>query len=97
MYIVNNIKQFKKETFRPFNDYLIDISTTDRFTNLEVKSRGIVQIVLINPNRSPMKVSLSEVAYTPQGKYNLFSGRMFAQKAKLTGVYNDQYITWIND
>ena len=44
-----------------------------------------------------MKVSLSEVAYTPQGKYNLFSGRMFAQKAKLTGIYNDQYITWIND
>jgi hypothetical protein len=42
-------------------------------------------------------VLLSEVAYTPQGKCNLFSGGMFTKRAKLTSVYNDKYITWIND
>jgi len=97
MHIVNNIKWFKKETFRPFNDCSIDISTADGSTTLKVKGGGTVQIVLKNPDGSPKTVSLSEVAYAPQGKCNLFSGGMFAQKAKLTGIYNDQYMTWIND
>jgi hypothetical protein len=97
IHIVNNIKWFKKETFRSFNDYLIDISTADGSTSLEVKGGGVVQVVLRNPDGSPVKVSLSEVAYAPQGKCNLFSGGMFAKKAKLTGVYNDQYMTWINN
>ena len=46
---------------------------------------------------SQVKVSLSEVAYAPQGKCNLFSGGLFVQKAKLTGVYNERYMTWVND
>ena len=96
MHIVNDIKWFKKETFRPFNDCSIDISTADGSTTLEVKGGGVVQVVLKNPDGFPVTVSLSEVAYAPQGKCNLFSGGMFAQKAKLTGVYNDQYMTWIN-
>ena len=54
-------------------------------------------MILENPDGSSIRVSLSEVAYAPQGKCNLFSGGMFAQKAKLTGIYNDQYMTWIND
>ena len=97
IHIINNIKQFKKETFRLFNEYSIDISTTNRSTSLEVKGRGVVQVILINPDGSPVKVLLLEVAYTPQGKYNLFSGGIFAKKAKLTSVYNDQYMTQIND
>ncbi|KAH8586104.1 hypothetical protein B0O99DRAFT_748557, partial [Bisporella sp. PMI_857] len=97
MHIVNNTKWFKKETFRPFNDCSIDISTANGSTNLEVKGGGVVQVILRNPDGFPVKVSLSEVAYAPQGKCNLFSGGMFAQRAKLTGVYNDQYMTWIND
>jgi len=97
MHIVNDIKWFKKETFRPFNDYSIDISTANGSTTLEIKGGGVVQVVLKNPEGFPAKVSLSEVAYAPQGKCNLFSGGMFAQKANLTGVYNDQYMTWIND
>jgi GAG-pre-integrase domain len=97
MHIVNDIKWFKKETFRSFNDCSIDVSTADGTTTLEVKGRGVVQVVLKSPDRFPVTVSLSEVAYAPQGKYNLFSGGMFAQKAKLTGVYNDKYMTWISD
>jgi hypothetical protein len=96
MHIVNDIKWFKKETFRPFKECSIDISTADESTTLQVKGGGIVQVILKNPDGFPVKVTLSEVAYAPQGKCNLFSGGMFAKKAKLTGVYNDQYMTWIN-
>lgn len=96
MHIVNDIKWFKKDTFRPFNDCSIDISTADGSTTLEVKGGGVAQVILKSPDGFPVTVSLSEVAYAPQGKCNLFSGGMFAQKAKLTGVYNDQYMTWIN-
>jgi hypothetical protein len=78
MHIVNNTKWFKKEIFRLFNDYLIDISTANRSTTLEVKGGGIVQVILRNPDGFPVKVSLLDVAYAPQGKCNLFSGRMFA-------------------
>jgi hypothetical protein len=42
-------------------------------------------------------VSLSEVAYAPQGKCNLFSGGLFVQKAKVTGIYDEHYMTWVND
>jgi gag-polypeptide of LTR copia-type/GAG-pre-integrase domain len=97
MHIVNDTKWFKKDSFRPFNNCSIDISTADGSTSLEVKGGGIVQVVLKSPDGFPVTVSLSEVAYAPQGKCNLFSGGMFAKKAKLTGVYNDQYMTWIND
>ncbi|KFZ24291.1 hypothetical protein V502_01231 [Pseudogymnoascus sp. VKM F-4520 (FW-2644)] len=97
MHIVNDIKWFKEETFRSFNDCSIDISTADSSATLEVKGGGVVQVVLKTPDGFPVTVSLSEVAYAPQGKCNLFSGGMFAKKAKLTGVYNDQYMTWIND
>ena len=97
MHIVNDIKWFKKETFRPFKECSMDISTADGATTLQVKGGGAVQVVLKNPDGSPRKVTLSEVAYAPQGKCNLFSGGMFAQKAKLTGVYNDQLMTWIDD
>jgi hypothetical protein len=97
MHIVNDTKWFQKETFRPFNDCSVDISTADGSTTLEVKGGGVVQVILKNPEGSPTKVSLSGVAYAPQGKRNLFSGGLFAQKAKLTGVYNEQYMTWINN
>ncbi|KAK4067059.1 hypothetical protein Purlil1_13929 [Purpureocillium lilacinum] len=97
MHIVNDPKWFKKETFRPFNDWSIDISTADGSTTLEVKGGGTVQMVLKSPDGFPVTVSLSDVAYAPQGKCNLFSGGVFAKKAKLTGVYNDRYMTWIND
>ena len=96
MHIVNDTKWFKKETFRSFNVCPINISTADGSTTLEVKGGGTVQLVLKSPDGFPVTVSLSEVAYAPQGKCNLFSGGMFAQKAKLTGVYNDQYMTWVN-
>lgn len=33
------------------------------------------------------------ISYAPQGKFNLFSGGLFAKKAKLTGIYNDQCMT----
>ncbi|KAF2193421.1 hypothetical protein K469DRAFT_532856, partial [Zopfia rhizophila CBS 207.26] len=94
MHIVNDIKWFMKGTFRSFN---VNINTADGSTTLEVKGGGVVQLVLKSPDGFPVTVSLSEVAYAPQGKCNLFSGGMFAQKAKLTGVYNDQYMTWINN
>ena len=97
MHIVNDIRWFKKETFRPFKECSVDISTADGSTTLQVKGGGTVQVILKNPDGWPRKVSLSDVAYAPQGKCNLFSGGMFAQKAKLTGIYNDQYMTWIND
>ena len=97
MHIVNDIKWFKKETFRPFKECSVDISTADGSTTLQVKGGGAVQVIMRNPDGSSRNVSLSEVAYAPQGKCNLFSGGMFAQKAKLTGIYNDQYMTWIND
>ena len=97
MHIINDIKWFKKETFCSFNDCSIDISTADGSTTLEVKGGGVVQEVLKAPDGFPVMVSLSEVAYAPQGKCNLFSGRMFTQRAKLASVYDDQYMTWIND
>lgn len=67
----------------------MNISTADGSTSLEVKGGGVVQVILRNPEGFPVKVSLSEVAFAPKGKCNLFSGGMFAQKTKLTGVYND--------
>ena len=96
MHIVNDIKWFKKDTFRLFNDCSVDISTADGSTTLQVKGGGVVRVILKNPDGIPVTVSLSEVVYAPQGKCNLFSGGMFAQKAKLTGVYNDKYMTWID-
>lgn len=94
MHIVNDIKWFMKETFRSFD---VNISTADGSTTLEVKGGGVVRLVLKSPDGFLVTVSLSEVAYASQGKCNLFSGGMFVQKAKVTGVYNDQYMTWIND
>ncbi|KAJ5109551.1 hypothetical protein N7532_002196 [Penicillium argentinense] len=94
MHIVNDIKWFKDNTFRSFNS---NISTADGSTTLEIKGGGVVQLILKSPDGFPVKVSLSEVAYAPQGKCNLFSGGLFVQKAKVTGVYNDRYMTWIND
>lgn len=42
MHIVNDIKWFKKETFRSFNDCLIDISTANGSATLKVKGGGVV-------------------------------------------------------
>lgn len=96
MHIVNDMKWFQKDTFRPFRDCSIEISTADGSTSLKIKGGGAIQMILTNPEGLSRKVSLSEVAYAPQGKCNLFSGGMFAQKAKLTGIYNDQYMTWMD-
>lgn len=96
MHIVNDIKWFEKDTFRPFNDCSVDISTADGSTSLQVKGGGKVRIILKDPDGIPVTASLSEVAYAPQGKCNLFSGGMFARKVKLTGIYNDKYMTWID-
>ena len=74
MHIVNDTKWFKKETFRSFNVCPINISTADGSTTLEVKGGGTVQLVLKSPDGFPVTVSLSEVAYAPQGKCNLFQG-----------------------
>jgi hypothetical protein len=63
MYIVNDTKWFKKDSFRLFNNCLIDISTADRSTSLEVKGGGIVQVVLKSLDGFPVTVSLLEVAY----------------------------------
>ena len=96
MHIVNDIKWFKENTFRSFPNCSMDISTADGSTTLDVKGGGTVQVLLKNLDGSLSRVSLSDVAYAPQGKCNLFSGGIFAQKAKLTGVYNDQYMTWVD-
>lgn len=96
MHIVNDVKWFKKNSFRSFHNCSMDISTADGSTTLEIKGGGTVQILLKNPNGSISEVSLSDVAYAPQGKCNLFSGGIFAQKARLTGVYNDRYMTWVD-
>jgi hypothetical protein len=65
IYIVNDTKWFKKDSFRLFNNCLIDISTANRSTSLEVKGRGIVQVVLKSPDGFPVTVLLLEVTYTP--------------------------------
>jgi hypothetical protein len=94
MHIVNDMKWFKKDTFRSSN---LKISTADGSTTLEIEGTGVVKLVLKSPDGFPVRVSLSEVAYAPQGKCNLFSAGMFVRKAKVTGVYNEQYMTWMND
>ncbi|KAM3553829.1 hypothetical protein MY1884_006461 [Beauveria asiatica] len=86
----------EKDSFRPFDNCALDISTADCSSTLEIKGGGTVRVVLRNPDGSATTVSLSEVAFAPQGKCNLFSGGLFAQKAKLTGVYNHQYMTWVD-
>lgn len=96
MHIVNNTKWFQKDSFRSFDNCSLDISTADCSTTLAIKGGGTVRIILRNPDGSVTAVSLSEVAFAPQGKCNLFSGGLFAQKAKFTGVYNHQYMTWVN-
>lgn len=65
MHIINNIKWFKKDTFRPFNNYIINISTANRSTTLKVKGGGIAQVILKCLNGFLVTVSLLEVAYTP--------------------------------
>ena len=94
MHIVNDMKWFKRDTF---HSYDLKISSADGSTTLEIKGTGVVQLILKSPDGFPVRVSLSDVTYAPQGKRNLFSGGMFVKKAKLTGVYNKQYMTWIND
>ncbi|OQE54307.1 hypothetical protein PENNAL_c0452G03678, partial [Penicillium nalgiovense] len=94
MHIVNDMKWFKKDTFRTSN---LKISTADGSTSLEIEGMGVVNLLLKSPDGVPVKVSLSEVAYAPRGKCNLFSGGMFTRKANLTGIYNKQYMTWMND
>ncbi|KAI3129614.1 hypothetical protein CBS147330_5244 [Penicillium roqueforti] len=94
MHIVNDMKWFKKDTFRTSN---LKISTADGSTSLEIEGMGVVNLLLKCPDGVPVKVSLSEVAYAPRGKCNLFSGGMFTRKANLTGIYNKQYMTWMND
>ncbi|KAJ6033764.1 hypothetical protein N7444_011535 [Penicillium canescens] len=94
MHIVNDMKWFKKDTFRSSN---LKISTADGSTTLEIEGTGVVNLVLKSPDGFLVKVSLSEVAYAPRGKCNLFSGGMFTRKAKVTGIYNEQYMTWMND
>lgn len=94
MHIVNDTKWFKDNTFYSFNS---NVSTADESTTLEIKGRGVVQLILKSPDGFPVEVSLSDVAYAPQGKCNLFSGGLFIQKAKVIGVYNEDYMTWINN
>ncbi|KAJ5749394.1 hypothetical protein N7533_006422 [Penicillium manginii] len=94
MHIVNDMKWFKKNTFCPSN---IKISTADGSTTLDIEGTGVVNLVLKSPDGSPVNASLSEVAYAPRGKCNLFSAGMFTRKANVTGIYNDRYMTWITD
>jgi hypothetical protein len=56
MHIVNDTKWFKKDTFRPFNDCSIDISTADGSTTLEVKGGGVAQVILKSPDGFPVTV-----------------------------------------
>lgn len=94
MHIVNDIKWFKVNTFHLLNS---NVSTADESTTLEIKGSGVVQLILKSPDEFPVKVSLLEVAYAPHGKCNLFSGGFFVQKAKVTGVYNDDYMAGIKN
>lgn len=92
-HIVNDRKWFKKGTFRRLD---LGIATADASTSLEIKGGGDVQLILKCPDGFPMTVNLSEVAYAPKGKCNLFSGGMFASKTGMKGSYDDQYMTWID-
>ncbi|RDH26602.1 hypothetical protein BDQ94DRAFT_176273 [Aspergillus welwitschiae] len=94
MHIVNDTKWCKKDTFRLCD---IVISTADDSTILEVKGGCVVQPVFRSPDGFPVTVSLLEVAYAPRRECNLFPGRMFVNKAKVTGLYSNQYMTWINN
>lgn len=71
MHIVNDMKWFKKDTFRTSN---LKISTADGPTSLGIEGIGVVNLVLKGLDGFPVKVSLSEVVYAPRGKCNLFSG-----------------------
>ncbi|KAJ5222193.1 uncharacterized protein N7469_008433 [Penicillium citrinum] len=93
MHIVNDMKWFMKDKFHPSN---LKISTADGSTTLKIEGTGVVRLLLRCPDGFQVKVSLSEVAYAPEGKCNLFSGGMFVRKAKVTGVYNEKYMTWID-
>lgn len=96
MHIVNDIKWFERGTFRQFANCPVDISTADGSATLEIKGGGKVRVILKNIDGVPATVTLSEVAYAPQGRCNLFSCGMFAQKAILTGIYNDKHMTWVD-
>lgn len=65
MHIVNDIKWFKKETFRSVNNYSININTINNSTTFEIKNRDIVQVVFQSLNRFPITVLFSDVAYIP--------------------------------
>ena len=94
MHIVNDTKWFKDNIFHLSNS---NVGTADESTTLYIKGSGVVQLIFKSPDGFAVKVSLSEVTYAPQGKCNLFSGGLFVQKAKVIGVYNDDYMTWINN
>lgn len=94
MHIVTDTKWFKDNIFHLSNS---NVGTADESTTLYIKGSGVVQLIFKSPDGFAVKVSLSEVTYAPQGKCNLFSGGLFVQKAKVIGVYNDDYMTWINN
>jgi hypothetical protein len=79
MHIVNDMKWFKADTFRSSN---LKISTADGSTTLEIEGTGVVNLVLKSPDGFLVKVSLSEVAYAPRGKCNLFSGGILTRRQK---------------
>lgn len=90
MHIVNDIKWFTK--FHPLD---IQINTADGSSTLAIKGGGTVQVVLKSQDGYSVTVSLSDVAYAPQGRCNLFSCGVFVEKGKMTGVYNDESMTWV--
>jgi hypothetical protein len=88
MHVVNDPKWFTD--FRSFD---VDINTADNSAVLQVRGGGKVEVLLLNKDRQPIKLRLSNVAYAPKGRCNLLSLGILAEKAGVCGRWDAHGMT----
>jgi len=88
MHIVNDLKWFTD--FRAFN---VNINTADNSAVLHVQGGGKVEVLLLNAQQQPIKLRLSNVAYAPEGRCNLLSLGLLAEKADVRGNWDNHGMT----
>lgn len=94
IHVVNDRKWFEPTSFQSFD---LDISTANDMDALHIEGGGKVQLVLISSEGHRVIVTLTNAAYAPSAKCNLFSGGKFVLLGRLTGVYDDHHMSWYTE
>ena len=79
--------------FSSFHPLDVNVNTADGSTSLKIQGGGTVDLDLLQFTSEKTRLSLSEVAYAPNGRCNLLSLGIFSQKARISGKFDDEKIT----